>query len=220
MVKKDPMKQWAIGKLFSAVTDVDNLIDKCRRYAHTRQRGKSREDAIEEFIAIAERLFAKFGEPIPPPTPLPQGDQASMVSSEETEEDEEVYGKVEYKALEVGERHKAIAADAQSETTSESTGVALFSSADSSATVSQETGLAAWDPRNMLSKEWWTPQRGFLVAGATGLAVALTAGGIYLANMFIRRKQKAKGQRKRRAHARSWNIVDVNSGEIPVRLHM
>jgi hypothetical protein len=72
----------------------------------------------------------------------------------------------------------------------------------------------------MLSEKWWTPQRGFIVAGATGLAASLIAGGIYLANKFIRPKQQAKGQKSRRAHARSWNSTDVNNGDIPVRPHL
>jgi hypothetical protein len=197
------------------------FVEECRRYAHTLQKGKDREEAIDEFIERVDRLYETFGEPLPPPTP-PQAvaDEGSFVSDGEAEEDEEAYAEVGSQVLKAGESLQGIAVSAQSEAASEGSSVSASGTAYSSATVSGESGLAAWHPKNMLSKEWWTPTRGVIVAAGTGAALSLIAGGIYLANKFVRRKQKSKEQRARRTHARSWNIVDVNTGEVPVRIPM
>jgi hypothetical protein len=197
------------------------FVEECRRYAHTLQKGKDREEAIDEFIERVDRLYESFGEPLPPPTP-PQAaaDQGSFVSDGGDEEYEEAYAEAGSQALKAGESLHGIAAGTQIETASEGSSVTASGAAYSSVTVSGESGLAAWNPKNMLSKEWWTPTRGVIVAAGTGAALSLIAGGIYLANKFVRRKQKSKEQRARRAHARSWNIVEVNTGEVPVRLPM
>jgi hypothetical protein len=57
---------------------MDGVIDQFRRYAHTRQRGKSRLQAIAEFKALAPRLYKANEEPVPyppgfapPPEPEP-----------------------------------------------------------------------------------------------------------------------------------------------------
>ena len=198
-VKNDPVQKSTLVKAFS-IFNPGGFVDECRRYAHTLQKGKTRDDAIDEFNDRVEALYTSFGEPLPPPIPI-DGDQPPLVS-DEPEEDEGVYPKTGNPALVGGNRHNGVA---QSETTSEGSSVTISSTAGSSAAISAEGGLAAWNPKNMLSEKWWTPQRGFLVAGATGLAASLIAGGIYLANKFIRRKKQVKEQKSRRAHARSWN---------------
>jgi len=62
---------------------------------------------------------------------------------------------------------------------------------------------------NIFSREWWTPTRGASFGVAAGIGFLLSAGGVYLFNKYIRKRKNAG--RRRRLHARSWNISDSNS---------
>jgi hypothetical protein len=65
----------SLGTLAGAVLNMDGVIDRFRRYAHTRQRGKSRLQAIADFKALAPKLYKANEEPVPYPpgfTPPPE----------------------------------------------------------------------------------------------------------------------------------------------------
>ena len=82
---------WGIlGTLTQAALDLDGLISKFRRAAHSVHRGKTRKEAIEEFKSLAPALFEKNGEELPRPVgwvdpkapkPLPKPNPAIAVDA-------------------------------------------------------------------------------------------------------------------------------------------
>lgn len=223
MVTEDPsegVEDW-MDKLLVGLKSLD-FVEQCRRYAHTQQRGKDRVKAIKEFKKKVEKLFLEGGEPLPPPTP--PGSVHSSEISDDTDEDTAqelgLDGGHVSKSLKSGDVPEGISAAATSEVTSEGSSVTVSSASGAAVAHSEQGGLAAWHPKNILSEKWWTPQRGLIVAGAAGIGASLITGGFFLLHKLLRSKQKGKEQRDRRAHARSWDIMDKNNGEIPVRLRL
>jgi hypothetical protein len=194
------------------------LVEQCRRYAHTQQLGKDRNKAVKEFKQKVVKLFLEGGEPLPPPTPA--GSLHSSEISDDTDEDtaQELSLPANHvsESLKSGHVPAGISAAATSEATSERSSVTSSSASMAIAALSEKQELPAWHPVNMLSEEWWTPQRGLIVAGVASLGASLITSGLFLVHKLLRAKQNGKEQKDRRAHARSWDI-DMNNRDIPVR---
>jgi hypothetical protein len=82
---KEPVINPGLVVTLAFTRNYRGLIDKYRRSAHTKQFGKSRHQAIEEFKALSPKLYAANKEELPVPiilTPFGESESTSVVDME------------------------------------------------------------------------------------------------------------------------------------------
>jgi hypothetical protein len=228
---------------FKAVTNMDGLVETCRNAAHTQHRGKTPEQAREEFSERVGELYEGIGEsvPIPREDSMIESDmKRERIPSPDSGSDSSrslfsaQYQLGELPGAKEGELFDV--APMEDHLLEQSLRPDLETWQSRSVTIASEDGLGhdksnsltlgandrlgskvtsgamkASARPNILSKEWWTPAKGLGVAAATGSAITLLAGGIYLLNKFFRTQKRRKGDRGKRIHARSWYIENPDS---------
>lgn len=220
---------------FKAVTNMDGLVETCRNAAHTQHRGKTPEQAREEFNERVGELYEGIGESVPVPqqdsTIESEMQRERIVSPDSGSDSSRSYFSAQYQLGELpvangGELFDAIpkedhrlgqasrpdleAWQSRSVTIASEDGdksnSLTFGANDKLGSKATSRVMKASARPNILSKAWWTPARGLGVAAATGSGIALLAGGIYLFKKFFRTQKRRKGGHGKRIHARSWYI--------------
>ena len=239
---EEPKTSGVFGKFlfgFKAVTNVDGLVETCRRAAHTRHWGKTSEQARDEFNERVTELYEANGESVPVPheqsmveseteregiaSPDSGSDSSNSYFSAQSQPDEPRAAKGDG-LIDPAPQKEGHRLERESMTAWPSGSVPTASRDNLRHDKSNSLTLGGSDRLgskatsgvikvaagpNILSKEWWTPTRGLGVAAATSAGVALLAGGIYLFNKYFRIRRKTG--RGKRIHARSWNIENLVS---------
>lgn len=202
------------------------VIDQFRRSAHTKQVGKPREQAIEEFKELVMAMYRANQEKAPGDISLniPSANGIESGTLEESE-DGSYSGTIEYYTPSEGSQgSESVEGQSQGRlltgpvTSGDSHVRHLLEGAprvgaggtgyhQAPKIIPESSAIPSTGEPKMFSKEWWTPGKGVIVAAAAGAGISLLAGGIFLFNkMFtIRRKTRDGGKGgTRRLHAREW----------------
>jgi hypothetical protein len=184
---------------------MDRAVQTFRNAAHTVHAGKSPEQAKAEFNKWVIDLYQANDEPIPlPPLTASQYDGSIVEADAGVDASAQLSEGLSTTSVTSVE---TVSGDILRSVTSG----AEMPNAKSGRTSNTSAIKANKAPVkfNIFSREWWTPTRGASFAVAAGIGLLLSAGGVYLFNKYIR-KRKGAG-RRRRLHARSWNISNTNS---------
>ena len=201
------------------------LIDKYRRFAHTKQVGKPREQAIEEFKELVLAMYRAEDEKAPGDIPLftPSANEIQSGTLEESEDGSYPGTFEDYTPSDGPQGLEMVDGESQDQLLTgslrggsdvrhllkDSSGVAMAGKGQhQDSKIIRPVTISSTSEPKAFSKEWWTPTKGVIVAAAAGAAISLIAGSIFLFNkMFIiRRRTRDNGEdRKRRLHAREWN---------------
>lgn len=195
---------------------MDGAVQTFRNAAHTAHAGKSPKQAKEEFNKWVIELYQGNDETIPLP-PLPTASQydGSIVEADTRQQEVDVsaqlsegWSSTSVTSMETASGNVLRSVTSGNEITNAKSGQALNTAAIKP--------IQAPVKFNIFSREWWTPTRGASFAVGAGIGLLLSAGGVYLFNKYIRKRKDAG--RRRRFHARSWNISDTNSISAGVRM--
>lgn len=195
---------------------MDGAVQTSRNAAHTAHAGKSPKQAKAEFNKWVIELYQANDETIPlPPSPTASQYDGSVVEADTRQREVDVSAQLSegWSSTSVTST-ESVSGDVLRAATS-GTEITNAKSSQTSNTAAIKTAKAPVK-FNIFSREWWTPTRGTSFAVGAGIALLLSAGGVYLFNKYVRKRKDAG--RRRRFHARSWNISDTNSISAGVRM--
>jgi hypothetical protein len=225
---KEPVLGFQTAVSLGVFGNYAGLIDKYRRSAHTKQHGKSKHQAIEEFKALAPKLYKANNEELPVPIILPPlGESEPMpVVDVDTKPQTRVFaGHPTVKApgdfapgggpTLLGDS-RAVKDDQKRPLSPNMVSLENVVGAGpwkgnkaigypSESVSSDMTSTTTSEDKTVFSKDWWTPGRGAAFAVATVLGFSVVAGGALLFNKIFRRRRENK---KERLHARAWKLSD------------
>jgi hypothetical protein len=192
---------------------MDRAVQTFRNAAHTVHAGKSPKQAKAEFNKWVIDLYQANDEPIPLPSSLTVSQYDGSIVEADTRVD--VSAQLSEGLLSTSVTGmETVSGDVLRSVTpgAETTNAKSGQTSNTSGIKAKKTPVKF----NIFSREWWTPARGASFAVAAGIGLLLSAGGVYLFNKYVRKRKDAG--RRRRLHARSWNICNTNS--ISTGVHM
>ncbi len=231
----------SFGMAGRLIADPDCVVDEARRAEHTRQKGKSREQALAEFKKVVAKLYRKNGEllpkPNPPNNPPPPAPQPVETSSGETQLD--TISPPNLTSAQAEPLHRDLHLISGNTPLVESNNHGVLQQMPSQALPQEaHTNLAPADEYSdwgyssvrtsecsicaealkeesygLLDREWWTPDKKLAVAAVAGLGLTVGAVTTIFYNKFIRREKQRviERQGRKRLHARSWNVIDEST---------